>query len=273
MNQKRILSMAVIAVLACGSADAQNVLGRLAERAKSAAENAVSNKIENAISGAIDNVGKKKDKKNKDNSGNDAQVSTSASAGWTCPTCGQPGNKGDFCEACGAKKPGTGSASSAASATAAPEFQNAAMSSEENDFVPGSIVLFEDNLAGEKMGEFPSKWDSSKGSVGVTDLGGRKVIKFDGEGGRIYPLMKKDQYSYLPEEFTLEFDYYLSKPADNGGQMNLDIALKNGEKGLNTYTEWYGDDDSSEYCGDINIWWAASMGGRNSVRYKLQKPE
>ncbi|MCQ2112268.1 MAG: OmpA family protein [Bacteroidaceae bacterium] len=155
----------------------------------------------------------------------------------------------------------------------APEMQNAAMSSEENDFVPGSIVLFEDNLAGEKMGEFPSKWDISAGSVGVTDLGGRKVIKFDGEGGRIYPLMKKNQYSYLPEEFTLEFDYYLSKPADNGGQMNLNIALKNGGQGLNTYTEYYGGDDSSEYCGDIMIWWAPNLGGGSSVKYRLQKPE
>ena len=63
MNQKRILTMAVIALVACGSADAQNVLGRLAERAKSAAENAVSNKIENAISGAIDNVGNEQGKK------------------------------------------------------------------------------------------------------------------------------------------------------------------------------------------------------------------
>ena len=236
MNRTRIFTVAVLAVLACGSADAQNILGRLAERAKNAAENAVGNKIENAINGAIDKATTRKDK------GSNSE--------------GQSGQ--DISDISGQE---------------APEFQNAAMSSEENDFVPGSIVLFEDNLEGEKLGEFPSKWDISAGSVGVTDLGGRKVIKFDGEGGRIYPLMKENQYSYLPEEFTLEFDYYLSKPADNDGQMSLDIALKNGGQGLNTYTEYYGGDDSSEYCGDIHIWWAANLGGRNSVRYKLQKPE
>ena len=262
---------AVIAALACGSADAQNVLGRLAERAKNAAENTIGNKIENAVTGAIDKATTKKDRSSERQSNRDGGGEASVD-GWTCPECGATGNTGNFCHDCGAKKPGTGSASSAASATAAPEFQNAAMSSEENDFVPGSIVLFEDNLEGEKMGEFPSKWDASAGSVGVTDLGGRKVIKFDGEGARIYPLMEKDQYSYLPEEFTLEFDYYLSKPADDGGQMNLNIALKNSGQGLNTYTEYYGGDDSSEYCGDIDINWCANLGGRNRLRYKLQKP-
>ena len=227
--------MAVIAALACGSANAQNVLGRLTERAKNAAENAVGNKIENAINGAIDKATSKKDR----NSNSKRQ---------------------------------SGQDISDISGQEAPEFQNAAMSNEENDFVPGSIALFEDNLEGEKLGEFPSKWDISVGSVGVTDLGGRKVIKFDGEGGRIYPLMKENQYSYLPEEFTLEFDYYLSKPADDGGQMNLNIALKNSGQGLNTYTEYYGGDDSSEYCGDIDINWCANLGGRNRLRYKLQKP-
>ncbi len=236
MNHTKIFAMAVIAALACGSANAQNVLGRLTERAKNAAENAVGNKIENAINGAIDKATSKKDRGSNSERQSDQDMSD-------------------------------------ISGQNAPEFQNSAMSSEENDFVPGSIVLFEDNLEGEKMGEFPSKWDASAGSVGVTDLGGRKVIKFDGDGGRIYPLMEKDQYSYLPEEFTLEFDYYLSKPADNGGQMNLNIALKNGGQGLNTYTEYYGGDDSSEYCGDILIWWAPNLGGGNTVRYKLQKPE
>lgn len=235
MNHTKIFAMAVIAALACGSANAQNVLGRLTERAKNAAENAVGNKIENAINGAIDKATSKKDR----NSNSKRQ---------------------------------SGQDISDISGQEAPEFQNAAMSNEENDFVPGSIALFEDNLEGEKLGEFPSKWDISVGSVGVTDLGGRKVIKFDGEGGRIYPLMKENQYSYLPEEFTLEFDYYLSKPADDGGQMNLNIALKNSGQGLNTYTEYYGGDDSSEYCGDIDINWCANLGGRNRLRYKLQKP-
>ena len=236
MNHTKIFAMAVIAALACGSANAQNVLGRLTERAKNAAENAVGNKIENAINGAIDKATSKKDRNSNAERQSDQDMSET-------------------------------------SRQDAPEFQNATMSSEENDFVPGSIVLFEDNLAGEKMGEFPSKWDASAGSVGVTDLGGRKVIKFDGGGGRIYPLMEKDQYSYLPEEFTLEFDYYLSKPADNDGQMHLNIALKNGGQGLNTYTEYYGGDDSSEYCGNIQIWWAPNLGGINNVRYRLQKPE
>lgn len=50
----KLFSMAVIALLACGSANAQNMLGRLANRAKDAAENAVGKKIENAVYKAVD---------------------------------------------------------------------------------------------------------------------------------------------------------------------------------------------------------------------------
>ncbi|MBR4783246.1 MAG: OmpA family protein, partial [Bacteroidaceae bacterium] len=38
---------------------------------------------------------------------------------------------------------------------------------EQSDFVPGSVVLFEDNLQNEQMGEFPSKWDLVDGSTDV----------------------------------------------------------------------------------------------------------
>ena len=50
----KLFTMAVIALLACGSANAQNMLGRLANRAKDAAENAVGKKIENAVYKAVD---------------------------------------------------------------------------------------------------------------------------------------------------------------------------------------------------------------------------
>ena len=46
MNRTRIFTVAVLAVLACGCADAQNILGRLTERAKNAAVNAVGNKTD-----------------------------------------------------------------------------------------------------------------------------------------------------------------------------------------------------------------------------------
>ena len=230
MNHTRFFTVAVLAALACSSADAQNILGRLTERAKNAAENAVGNKIENAINGAIDKATSKKDR----NSNAERQ---------------------------------SGQDISDISGQEAPEFQNAAMSSEENDFVPGSIVLFEDNLAGEKMGEFPSKWDIVNGSIGVNKLGDRTVIKFDNEGGCIIPLMEKDMYNYLPEEFTLEFDIYISKFQQfDFGMMRFELGLMNRDPNVH---QW------NSYCAQVQIeYFPYDQNDHLSARiyYDCQKP-
>ena len=67
MTRSKILTLVLLTAIACGSADAQNVLGRLAERAKNAAENAVGNKIENAIYRGVDKAASKKEKREKNN--------------------------------------------------------------------------------------------------------------------------------------------------------------------------------------------------------------
>jgi outer membrane protein OmpA-like peptidoglycan-associated protein len=79
------------------------------------------------------------------------------------------------------------------------------------DFVPGDIVIFEDNLDGEQNGEFPSQWDLIDGYAENALLGEENVIKFsiDNSGSTITPLMKKEG-DYLPEKFTIEFDIYVS---------------------------------------------------------------
>jgi len=79
------------------------------------------------------------------------------------------------------------------------------------DFVPGDIVLFEDNLEGEKNGEFPSQWDLIDGYVENASFSGENVIRFpvENSGATIKPLMKKEG-DYLPDKFTIEFDMYLS---------------------------------------------------------------
>ncbi|MBO4488006.1 MAG: hypothetical protein J5729_06555 [Bacteroidaceae bacterium] len=81
---------------------------------------------------------------------------------------------------------------------------------EQSDFVPGSVVLFEDNLQNEQMGEFPSKWDLVDGSTDVANMKGKKCIHFE-PGTRIEPLMT-NQNSYLPDYFTLEFDFWMNDP-------------------------------------------------------------
>ena len=81
---------------------------------------------------------------------------------------------------------------------------------QQSDFVPGTAVFFEDNLQGEQMGEFPSKWDLIDGSTDVANMKGKKCIHFE-PGTRIEPLMT-NQSSYLPDFFTLECDFWMNDP-------------------------------------------------------------
>jgi outer membrane protein OmpA-like peptidoglycan-associated protein len=75
------------------------------------------------------------------------------------------------------------------------------------DFVPGEKVFFEDNLAGEENGEFPSRWDIKSGNVENAILGEDNVIMFRADS-YIMPYIENADQDYLPEVFTLEFDCY-----------------------------------------------------------------
>ncbi len=84
------------------------------------------------------------------------------------------------------------------------------------DFIPGDVIIFEDNQIGEKNGEFPSRWDLNKGTVEIANFEGENVIYFincniNGTGG-IVPLIKDNNKDYLPEVFTVEFDAYFETP-------------------------------------------------------------
>ncbi len=141
------------------------------------------------------------------------------------------------------------------------ETHDIATSNQKSDFVPGSIVIFEDNFAGEKLGEFPSKWDLEEGAVEMANIGGRSVPQWT-ENGTIRPLMKKDQYNYLTDEFTIEWDVYISKKNDDWGNMEHEIGLMTREEGVN---EW------NRYAGYITIWYRPSDGA-SSIRWHCQKP-
>jgi len=77
------------------------------------------------------------------------------------------------------------------------------------DFVPGDKVIFEDNLTGEKNGEFPSRWDLEEGTVECASLDGENVIMFRRYGSAIIPYMKNPESDYLPDIFTIEFDAFI----------------------------------------------------------------
>lgn len=84
----------------------------------------------------------------------------------------------------------------------------------KGDFQPCMAVFFKDDLKGESVGEFPSKWDIANGSAEVAKFDGRTVIKLDNNDAEIIPLVVGESKNYLPEVFTLEFDYYCNGDAE-----------------------------------------------------------
>ncbi len=85
------------------------------------------------------------------------------------------------------------------------------------DFVPGDVVIFEDNLKVERNGEFPSKWDLVAGTIENANFSGENVIYFRRASSRqgIVPLMKDNPEDYLPDAFTIEFDAYFEADVHN----------------------------------------------------------
>ncbi len=95
----------------------------------------------------------------------------------------------------------------------------------KSDFVPGDEIMFEDDLVGEQMGEFPSKWDLLEGNAEIAAVNGKTVINLTDVSTEIMPLMK-DPKNYLTEAFTLEFDF-LGGSDDKSIYCDYIIHLKN----------------------------------------------
>ena len=68
-----------------------------------------------------------------------------------------------------------------------------------SDFKRGSVILFQDDVTAEQVGEFPSKWDLFQGTVETKTLGGVKAINLT-DNAQVQPLIE-EQGAYLPERF------------------------------------------------------------------------
>ena len=84
---------------------------------------------------------------------------------------------------------------------------------QKSDFVRGSVILFQDDFATEQMGEFPSKWDVSDGSLETASINGKKYAHSNAPDSRFSPLME-NMKSYLPDVFTLEWDEFFCKAGE-----------------------------------------------------------
>ena len=205
---KKLVVTLIVMLAFAANADAQGILGRLKDRAVNAAKNAVERKVEDKVTretdDAMDDV--LDGKKSKSSKNDDA---------------------GDDDEATPAKKK-----------------KSAQGEENKSDFVPGTVVIFEDNLQGEKLGEFPSKWDLIENNAEVAKMNGKMAIKFEhGSNTQIMPLIKDGNKKYLPEFYTLEFDFFATGKEDTNTAYNLYLNPTEGDRSRIWFSQdrmdWY----------------------------------
>lgn len=208
----------------CSSAKAQSFLERLGERAKNAAEQNIGQKVEKGVNDVLDGKIGKIGKKGK----------TEAEA----------------------PKPATPAAEPAA------QKKPVSTAYAKSDFVPGDEIFFEDDFAGEQMGEFPSRWDLISGYAEVGSIEGRKIIAFTDDGsGAVIPLMKEPR-SFLPDVFTLEYDVFLGTPGDYEDER---------ESGSNTLTLIFANANDDNQYSNIDFYYRGD--GSSSLSWSILKPD
>lgn len=216
---KKVWIMMALLALVGGTADAQNFLDRMKDRAKDAAERNIGDKVEKGVNDLLDGAFKKDAKKSKD----------AGQTGEAAPEAREAAKE--------AGKP-------------APQKQ-AETAYAKSDFVPGDEIFFEDTFENEQMGEFPSRWDLMEGYAEVGSFAGRKVLAFTDDGsGTVIPLMKEPR-AFLPDVFTLEYDVYVGGMTEGDGDHALELVFANDELiGWNSgecayITFWYREDGGS----------------------------
>ena len=177
MKKLVMMLMVLVAMGSTTEVSAQSFLKKLGKKIEETAKRKVENKVERTTEKAMDAVLDGKGTSNNNNGNNNAD---------------EVYNNGD---GAAQAKPQKG--------------QSLEMTYAKSDFVPGDEIIFEDNQANEQMGEFPSQWDLLEGTVEIAQMNGEKVILYSSHS-TIAPLMK-DMKNYLPEKFTIEFDYWRFK--------------------------------------------------------------
>ena len=130
---KKLILMLIVALACTLNADAQGWLGRVRDRATEAAKRTVEYNVERKTVDAVDDA--MNPDRNRDNNRS------------------KKSNDADYEDEEVEEGP-----------------QDTEAVYQQTDFVPGNVVFFEDNLQGEQMGEFPSKWDLIDGSTDVASM-------------------------------------------------------------------------------------------------------
>jgi outer membrane protein OmpA-like peptidoglycan-associated protein len=102
------------------------------------------------------------------------------------------------------------------------------------DFVSGDEVIFDDQFVGETQGEFPSQWDLLGGNAEIAKINGQTVLACF-EDAHITPLMKTPK-NYLPDVYTIEFDFYV--PQEIGGYWKFYLKQADSDDDIITFEWW-----------------------------------
>lgn len=229
---KRLLITLMILGLACSTTQAQSILRRLERTARTAAERAaerkVEEKVEEEVNKALDKALEEDQKEGRDNNKDGRPASRRAVQNqdlefddWDLEEediqmMKRTGQNGSYNRSSGTDSGQTsgsatgnrsGRASDSASGQEDPQNRRAQMEWAKSDFVAGDEIFFEDNLTGEQLGEFPSHWDIIEGNAEVVRIDGENAIMLL-DDARLVPFME-DQQRFLPDVFTMEFDFFL----------------------------------------------------------------
>lgn len=219
---KKFFTIITMTALCVSGANAQRFLNRLQDAAKNAAENAaenaVSRNVDNKVNDAVDNAfeGGKNSSRNNGNDNNEEESSSKSNS---------------------KKSAQSSSASESDSKSAKQDARTIEATYAKCDFVSGDEVIFEDDLANEKIGEFPSKWDLVTGNSEVVKYDGKMAIGFESVPTVIAPLMK-DMKKYLTDEFTIEYDFFAGN----------DTKLSEGLLSRSQYFLHFYNEEGSEIC-------------------------
>ncbi len=77
------------------------------------------------------------------------------------------------------------------------------------DFVPGDRVIFADDFTQDELGEFPARWGMKIGTFEVVEMGGERWLRNMSDDGTVYMKLPAGP---LPENWTLEFDFFGEEP-------------------------------------------------------------
>ena len=200
----RLLFVALFFVLFIPEADAQGILGRIKRRAQNAIENKVNTAVDRAVDGAVD--------------------------GAVEGVVNGTEDDGDTPEP----------AESADPADASPADPAATTGAVKNDFKRGSVIMFEDNMQGEQVGEFPSKWDLVRGNAEIATVNGEKCIALIDGDGWITPLVKGGIKNYLGDVFTVEYDMLFNdRPKDGAPSIEIDFMHETERHDNEIFTIYY----------------------------------